>query len=155
MDLWGKMGALGLLGITVPEAYGGQGGTLMDAVIAIEAVASVCPRSADVVQAGSFGAIRVLAEYGSKRQKEKYLKRLLTGEAVISVGMTEPEAGSVGQLDRDAAAGPRATARIARRTTRSPRTNATNKNNGNARIGNRGKPRSWASAPKAVRPAKD
>jgi alkylation response protein AidB-like acyl-CoA dehydrogenase len=88
------MAGQGLLGITVPEADGGQGGTLMDAVIAIEAVASVCPRSADVVQAGSFGAIRVLAEYGSKRQKEKYLKRLLTGEAVISVGMTEPEAGS-------------------------------------------------------------
>ena len=88
------MAGQGLLGITVPEADGGQGGTLMDAVIAIETVAAVCPRSADVVQAGSFGAIRVLAEYGSKRQKEKYLKRLLSGEAVISVCMTEPEAGS-------------------------------------------------------------
>jgi len=89
-----QMAAQGLLGITVAEADGGQGGSLMDAVIAIEAVASVCPRSADVVQAGNFGAIRVLAEYGSKAQKEKYLKRLLSGEAVISVGMTEPEAGS-------------------------------------------------------------
>ncbi|HEX9183048.1 MAG TPA: acyl-CoA dehydrogenase [Burkholderiales bacterium] len=89
-----QMAAQGLLGITVKEADGGQGGTLMDAVIAIEAVASACPRSADVVQAGNFGAIRVLAEYGTKAQKEKYLKRLLSGEAVISVGMTEPEAGS-------------------------------------------------------------
>ncbi len=89
-----QMAAQGLLGITVAEADGGQGGTLMDAVIAIETVASVCPRSADVVQAGNFGAIRVLAEYGSKAQKEKYLKRLLSGESVISVGMTEPEAGS-------------------------------------------------------------
>jgi len=89
-----QMAAQGLLGITVAEADGGQGGTLMDAVIAIETVASVCPRSADVVQAGNFGAIRVLAEYGTKAQKEKYLKRLLSGEAVISVGMTEPEAGS-------------------------------------------------------------
>jgi alkylation response protein AidB-like acyl-CoA dehydrogenase len=89
-----QMAAQGLLGITVGEADGGQGGTLMDAVIAIETVASVCPRSADVVQAGNFGAIRVLAEYGAKAQKDKYLKRLLSGEAVISVGMTEPEAGS-------------------------------------------------------------
>jgi alkylation response protein AidB-like acyl-CoA dehydrogenase len=89
-----QMAAQGLLGITVKEADGGQGGTLMDAVIAIEAVASVCPRSADVVQAGNFGAIRVLAEYGTPAQKAKYLKRLLSGEAVISVGMTEPEAGS-------------------------------------------------------------
>src|SRR5882672_9843295 len=84
----------GLLGITIPEADGGQGGTLLDAVIAIETVASVCPRSADVVQAGNFGPIRVLAEYGSNAQKERHLKKLLVGEAVISVGMTEPEAGS-------------------------------------------------------------
>lgn len=84
----------GLLGITLAEADGGQGGSLMDAVLAIEAIASVCPRSADVIQAGSFGAIRVLAEYGSADQKARYLKRLLAGEGVISVGMTEPDAGS-------------------------------------------------------------
>jgi alkylation response protein AidB-like acyl-CoA dehydrogenase len=84
----------GLLGITVAEADGGQGGALIDAVIAIETVASVCPRSADVVQAGNFGPVRVLAEYGTKEQKQTYLKHLLAGEVVISVGMTEPEAGS-------------------------------------------------------------
>jgi alkylation response protein AidB-like acyl-CoA dehydrogenase len=88
------MAGQGLLGITVAQADGGQGGTLMDAVIAIETIAAVCPRSADVVQAGNFGAIRVLAEYGTPAQKEKYLKRLLSGEGLISVGMTEPEAGS-------------------------------------------------------------
>ena len=88
------MAGQGLLGITVAQADGGQGGTLMDAVIAIETVASMCPRSADVVQAGNFGAIRVLAEYGTPLQKDRYLKRLLSGEAVISVGMSEPEAGS-------------------------------------------------------------
>ena len=93
-DVARLMGKQGLLGITIPEADGGQGGTLMDAVIAIETVASVCPRSADVVQAGNFGPIRVLAEYGSPQQKLKFLKRLLGGEAVISVGMTEPDAGS-------------------------------------------------------------
>jgi len=84
----------GLMGITIAEENGGQGGRLMDAVIAIEAVATVCPRSADVIQAGNFGAIRVLAEFGSDHQKEKHLSRLLSGETVISVGMTEPEAGS-------------------------------------------------------------
>jgi len=93
-DVARLMAKQGLLGITVAEADGGQGGALIDAVIAIEAIASVCPRSADVVQAGNFGPIRVLAEYGTKPQKERYLKRLLSGEAVISVGMTEPEAGS-------------------------------------------------------------
>jgi alkylation response protein AidB-like acyl-CoA dehydrogenase len=93
-DIAKLMGANGLLGITIPEADGGQGGSLMDAVLAIEAVAAVCPRSADVIQAGSFGAIRVLAEYGTPDQKARFLTRLLAGEGIISVGMTEPEAGS-------------------------------------------------------------
>lgn len=93
-DVAQLMASQGLLGITIAEADGGQGGSLMDAVIAIETVASVCPRSADVVQAGNFGAIRVLAEYGTPQQKEKYLQPLLAGKALIAVGMTEPGAGS-------------------------------------------------------------
>lgn len=93
-DVAKMMANQGLLGITISERSGGIGGTLMDAVIAIQAVAAACPRSADVIQAGNFGAIRVLAEYGTDAQKEKYLAPLLSGEALISVGMTEPEAGS-------------------------------------------------------------
>ncbi|KMK64871.1 acyl-CoA dehydrogenase family protein [Puniceibacterium sp. IMCC21224] len=84
----------GLMGITVPESEGGVGGTLLDAVIAIQAVASVCPKSADVVQAGNFGAIRTLAEYANAAQKERYLQPLLKGEKVIGLGMTEAGAGS-------------------------------------------------------------
>lgn len=84
----------GLLGITIDPADGGQGGSLTDAVIAIEQIASVCPRSADVIQAGNFGAIRVLSQFGSPSQKERFLKPLLTGEEVISVAMTEGDAGS-------------------------------------------------------------
>ena len=93
-DVARLMAKQGLLGITIPEKDGGQGGTLMDAILAIETVALSCPRSADVVQAGNFGAIRVLAEYGTADQKKRYLERLLSGEGVICVGMTEPEAGS-------------------------------------------------------------
>ena len=93
-DVAKLMAKQGLLGITIAEADGGQGGSLMDAVLAIEAVASACPRSADVIQAGNFGPIRVLAEYGSASQKKNFLKKLLAGESVISVGMTEPDAGS-------------------------------------------------------------
>jgi alkylation response protein AidB-like acyl-CoA dehydrogenase len=93
-DVAKLMAKQGLLGITIAEADGGQGGNLMDAVLAIETVASVCPRSADVIQAGNFGPIRVLAEYGSAQHKKAYLGKLLAGESVISVGMTEAEAGS-------------------------------------------------------------
>ncbi|KRB49109.1 acyl-CoA dehydrogenase [Rhizobium sp. Root708] len=84
----------GLLGITIKPEDGGMGGTLMDAVIAIEQMALVCPKSADIIQAGNFGAIRTFAEYANAEQKEKWLAPLLSGEMVISLGMTEPEAGS-------------------------------------------------------------
>src|ERR671919_2406166 len=75
-DVAKLMSRQSLLGITIPEADGGQGGSLIDAVIAIEEVAAACPRSADVVQAGNFGPIRVLAEYASPEQKSRFLGRL-------------------------------------------------------------------------------
>ncbi|MBI2527520.1 MAG: acyl-CoA dehydrogenase family protein [Candidatus Rokubacteria bacterium] len=84
----------GLLGLTIPEADGGQGGKLLDAVLALEQVAQVCPRSGDVVHAGNFGAIRILAGWGTAAQKATFLPALLAGEALMAVGLTEPEAGS-------------------------------------------------------------
>src|SRR4051794_9984399 len=68
-DVATLMSRQGLMGISLPEEDGGQGGTLTDAVIAIEQVAAVCPRSADVVQFGNFGPIRTFAEYGTPQQK--------------------------------------------------------------------------------------
>ena len=89
-----RMAGAGLLGITIPEADGGSGGTLMDAVLAIEQVARCCPRSADAIAEGNFGAIRVLAHFGTDDQKRRYLAPLLKGEELIVVAMTEPDAGS-------------------------------------------------------------
>lgn len=88
------MAGNGLLGITMNEEEGGQAGTLMDAVIAIQTVALHCPKSADVVQAGNFGPIRTFAQYASPRLKEKYLHDLLAGRTLIGLGMSEPGAGS-------------------------------------------------------------
>jgi alkylation response protein AidB-like acyl-CoA dehydrogenase len=93
-DVARLLSAQGLLGITLAETDGGQAGSLMDAVIAIQGIAAHCPRSADVVQAGNFGPIRTFAEYASPALKAKYLPRLLAGEIVMSLGMSEPEAGS-------------------------------------------------------------
>ena len=84
----------GLLGITIPEEKGGIGGTLLDAILAIQAVAEFCPKSADVVQAGNFGAVRTFAEYATENQRKKFLPQILSGNAVMSVGMSEPDAGS-------------------------------------------------------------
>jgi alkylation response protein AidB-like acyl-CoA dehydrogenase len=83
-----------LLGLTISEQDGGQGASLMDAVIAIQEVAKACPKSGDVVQAGNFGAIRTFAEYASPELKARYLPELLAGRGVLALGMSEPDAGS-------------------------------------------------------------
>ena len=84
----------GLLGIAFPEEDGGQGGTLMHAVLAIQQIALACPKSADIVQAGNFGPIRTFVEYATPAQKARFLPDLLAGKKLISLGMSEPDAGS-------------------------------------------------------------
>ncbi len=84
----------GLLGIAFAPEHGGQGGTLMHAVLAIQEVALACPKSADIVQAGNFGPIRTFVEYASDQQKQRFLPGLLSGKTLIALGMSEPDAGS-------------------------------------------------------------
>lgn len=84
----------GLMGMTLPEEDGGQGMTLMEAIIVMEEIAKVCPSTADMFQVGNFGAIRQLAAYGSPALKARVLPEILAGEKLISVAMTEPNAGS-------------------------------------------------------------
>lgn len=103
-----ELSVQGLLGLTIPEDKGGQGGTLLAAVTAIQAVASGCPRSADVVQAGNFGAIRTFAEYATDEQRQRYLPDLLAGRTLIGLGMSEPEAGSA-LTELETSATPRST----------------------------------------------
>jgi alkylation response protein AidB-like acyl-CoA dehydrogenase len=84
----------GLLGISFAEEDGGQGGSLMHSVLAIQEVAQFCPKSADIVQAGNFGPIRTFVEYATPDQKARFLPGLLAGKTLISLGMSEPDAGS-------------------------------------------------------------
>ncbi len=93
-DVARLLAAQGLIGIGFAEEKGGLGGTLMDAILAIEQIALVCPRSSDLVHAYNFGAIRTFVEYASPALRERYLPKLLKGEALMAVAMTEPEAGS-------------------------------------------------------------
>jgi alkylation response protein AidB-like acyl-CoA dehydrogenase len=89
-----EIAAQGLLGLTVPVEKGGQGARLLDAVVAIQEVAMACPKSADIVQAGNFGAIRTFAEFAPPDLLDRYLPDLLDGKALMGLGMTEPDAGS-------------------------------------------------------------
>ncbi len=93
-ELWPKLGELGLLGITVPEAYGGSGADLLSGVLAIEEIGKV---SASV--ALSYGAhanlcANNIAINANEAQKQRYLPDLCHGLAVGALALTEPEAGS-------------------------------------------------------------
>jgi isovaleryl-CoA dehydrogenase len=93
-DLWPKMGALGLHGITVPEADGGIGLGYLAHVVVVEELSRA---SASVGL--SYGAhtnlcINQIARWGSTEQKAKYLPDLISGQHVGSLAMSEPGAGS-------------------------------------------------------------
>ncbi len=93
-DVARHMALAGLFGVMLPEADGGAGGSLFLAVLAMQEIALACPRSADVFQAGNFGAFRTLAEYATPAQKGRFFAPLLKGEKIAAVAMTEPDAGS-------------------------------------------------------------
>jgi alkylation response protein AidB-like acyl-CoA dehydrogenase len=83
-----------LTGLTLPVEVGGQGASLLDAVLVMMAITKVCPHSADALQASNFGAIRQVAKFGSDRVRSEVLPLLLRGEGLVTAGMSEPDAGS-------------------------------------------------------------
>lgn len=83
-----------LTGLTLPVELGGQGASLLDAVLVMMAITKVCPHSADALQASNFGAIRQVAKFGSEHVRNEVLPLLLKGEALVTAGMSEPDAGS-------------------------------------------------------------
>lgn len=83
-----------LTGLTLPVEVGGQGASLLDAVLVMMAITKVCPHSADALQATNFGAIRQVANFGSEQVRREVLPLFLRGEALVTAGMSEPDAGS-------------------------------------------------------------
>jgi isovaleryl-CoA dehydrogenase len=94
MDLWEKMGALGVLGITVPEEYGGAQMGYLAHMIAMEEISRASASVGLSYGAHSNLCVNQLKRNGSAAQKKKYLPRLITGEHVGALAMSEPNAGS-------------------------------------------------------------
>ncbi len=93
-DLTKKMGELGLFGMNIPEAYGGQGLDTLSYIIAVEELARVDGSQAATLAAHNSLGIGPLVTYGTEEQKMKYLPSLCTGSGLWSFGLTEPGAGS-------------------------------------------------------------
>ncbi len=93
-DLWPKMGALGLHGITVDEADGGAGLGYLEHVVAMEEVSRASASVGLSYGAHSNLCINQIRRNASPAQKQKYLPKLISGEHVGALAMSEPEAGS-------------------------------------------------------------
>lgn len=88
------MADLGLLGLCLPVEYGGQGRTAFEAILAIEELARISHLCASPVFESNVGPVKVIEQFGTEEQKRKYIPPICRGESMISVAMTEPEAGS-------------------------------------------------------------
>ena len=85
---------LGVLGMTIPEAYGGQESPLIDAVLAIETTAKYCGVTARVIVETNMGALGCVMAYGTDDQRKLVAQRILEEGDKPAIGMTEPEAGT-------------------------------------------------------------
>jgi butyryl-CoA dehydrogenase len=104
-----KMGELGLMGLFVPDTYGGAGLDYVSYVIAIEELSRVCASHGVIASAHNSLVCYPILTYGNEAQKQKYLTRLARGEWIGAYCLTEPNAGSnaanqqtTGVLDGDA-----------------------------------------------------
>jgi isovaleryl-CoA dehydrogenase len=94
MDLWRKFGDLGLLGVTVGEAYGGSGLGYLAHMIAVEEISRASASIALSYGAHSNLCVNQIHRNGTEPQKRKYLPGLISGDHVGALAMSEPGAGS-------------------------------------------------------------
>ena len=94
MELWQQMGEVGLLGITVEEEYGGAGMGYLEHVLAMEEVSRASASVGLSYGAHSNLCVNQIRRNGNEDQRKKYLPKLISGEHVGALAMSEPGAGS-------------------------------------------------------------
>lgn len=94
MDLWSAMGEVGVLGVTVDEEYGGAGMGYLEHVVAMEEISRASASVGLSYGAHSNLCVNQIHRNGNEQQKAKYLPKLVSGENVGALAMSEPGAGS-------------------------------------------------------------
>jgi len=94
MDLWPKLGQLGVLGVTVEEEYGGAGMGYLEHVVAMEEISRASAAVGLSYGAHSNLCVNQIRRNGKEAQKRRYLPKLISGEYVGALAMSEPGAGS-------------------------------------------------------------
>jgi len=89
-----KLAALGVLGMSVPEEYGGLGLSILDSALILEEIAKVDYVTAMAVLGEAGVQTRVIAHYAPKAIKERILPRVVSGDCILAICMTEPHAGT-------------------------------------------------------------
>ncbi len=89
-----KLASLGVLGMTVPEEYGGLGLPVFDTALILEEIARACYVTAMAVLGEAGVQTRVIAHYAPAAIKERILPRVVSGDCILSICMTEPHAGT-------------------------------------------------------------
>ena len=92
-DLWKKACDTGLVGVVIPEEYGGAGGGWIETALITEQFSRIDMGLGLAVMAATFGSENILL-YGTEKQKQKYLPPLVNGEAICAGAYTEPNAGT-------------------------------------------------------------
>lgn len=93
-DMWPRLGELGLLGITVEEEYGGSGLGYLEHIIAMEEISRASASIGLSYGAHSNLCVNQIRRNGNEEQKQKYLPKLISGEHIGALAMSEPGAGS-------------------------------------------------------------
>jgi alkylation response protein AidB-like acyl-CoA dehydrogenase len=88
------LGEQGLLGISLPEEYGGAGAPLLSALVVVEELAKECRPAAFQVFEANTGPAKVVSLLGTDEQRARFLPQIVLGEATMAVAISEPDAGS-------------------------------------------------------------